>query len=68
MKLNHFADIRGMDAKFYLIQLRAFTSSAGAGFRKKGGLKTKVNLTMLLKTHEEKLSHFGYATMCMKTK
>jgi hypothetical protein len=39
---------------------------AGPVMRKKGKLKMKASLTMLLKTHVEKMSLFGFATMSMK--
>jgi hypothetical protein len=42
--------------------------SPGAGSGLQGKLKMQVSLAMLLKTHVEKMSTFGFATMFMKAK
>jgi hypothetical protein len=54
--------------KSYLIQFKAFTGRVECEGGKKGGLKMKPSLAMLLKTHVEKMSHFGLTTISMKLK
>jgi hypothetical protein len=52
---------------FYLAQMKRVTLSDGMPREKKGELKMKASVTMLLKTNGEKMSISGLETMLMKT-
>ena len=51
-----------------VIEFKLLIASRRKGTQKKGELKTRATPTMLLKTHVEKMSVFGYPTIFMKTR